>query len=79
MAADIASRSFENYDALKALKGMGIGIGGAIAGFILEQAVNTYEYGTSKSVDAIKGGGFDFPYFDGIFYPHFFRPQLVVS
>ncbi|MFC6269822.1 DUF4280 domain-containing protein [Frigoriflavimonas asaccharolytica] len=43
LAADIASRSFENYDALKALKGIGIGIGGAIAGFILEQAVNVYE------------------------------------
>ncbi len=43
LAADIASRSFQNYDALKALKDLGVGLGGAIAGFALEQAVNVYE------------------------------------
>lgn len=43
LAADMASRSFRNYDALKSLKDMGKGLGGAIAGFILEQAVNVYE------------------------------------
>ncbi len=43
LAADIASRSFQNYDALKALKDLGVGLGGAVAGFALEQAVNIYE------------------------------------
>lgn len=43
LAADMASRSFRNYDALKSLKSMGVGLGGAVAGFILEQSVNVYE------------------------------------
>lgn len=45
LAADIASRSFKNYDALKSLKNMGVGLGGAIAGFVLDQSVNMYEDG----------------------------------
>lgn len=44
LAADIASRSFKDYDALASLKNIGVGLGGAIAGFALEQSVNKYEY-----------------------------------
>lgn len=52
LAADMASRSFRNYDALKSLKDIGKGLGGAVAGFILEQAVNVYEDGLYR--DSIK-------------------------
>lgn len=43
LAADIASRSFRDYGWKNALKGVGLGLGGAVVGFALEQSVNVYE------------------------------------
>jgi Domain of unknown function (DUF4280) len=43
LAADIASRSYRSYNGMAALKNIGIGLGGALAGFALEQSVNVYE------------------------------------
>lgn len=58
LAADIASRSFRDYGWKNALKGVGLGLGGAVVGFALEQSVNVYE-NSLQDESILKQGNLD--------------------